>query len=112
MGTRIEYDNISGHSLLGVRLIDYRYRFDNPLALEAFLGAERYELGTPAYGFYIGAGVQYRNVLPGCDIGIEYRYSDSIARDHLLASDPANVNGRPDSFYDINSAIFNISYHF
>jgi len=112
LGTRVEFENISGHSLIGVRLLDYRWRFNNPLALNAYLGAARYALETPAYGFYYGLGVQYRNVIPGWDVGVDVRYADSIARDHLLPSDPPNVGQRNDSFYDVWAAIFTISRKF
>lgn len=110
LGTRVELEDVDGHDLVGVRLVDYRYRFRGPLALNAFLGAARYALGTPAYGFYYGLGVQWRNVLPGWDAGIDVRYDDTIARDHLLAGDPQGP--RPDSFYYVLGAIFSISYHF
>jgi len=110
LGTRVEVENIEGHSLVGVRLVDYRYRFNGPIALDAFLGAARYALGTPAYGFYLGAGAQWRNVLPHLDVGIDYRFDDTLARDHLLPTDPQL--GRPDSFYDVRGAILSLSYHF
>ena len=110
LGTRLEWDEIDGHSLIGVRLLDYRYRFWGPLAADAFFGAARYALDTPAYGYYYGIGLEWRNVLPHVDVGVDFRYDDSIARDHLLPSDP-HVN-RPDSFYDIWGGIAKISYHF
>jgi hypothetical protein len=110
LGTRLELDDIEGHSLLGVRLLDYRYRTSGPLAFDIFLGAARYALATPAYGFYYGAGAQWRNVLPGWDLGVDFRYNDSVARDHLLPSDPQSV--RPDSFYDIWGGTVSVSYHF
>jgi hypothetical protein len=112
LGTRIEFDDIDSRSLIGVRLIDYRYRFDGPLAAGAFLGAQRYALATPAYGFYYGAGIQWRNVLPGWDLGAEFRYSDSIARDHLLPTDPPDVGPRNDTFYDVTSTLLTISRRF
>jgi Capsule assembly protein Wzi len=110
LGARLEIDDVQGHSLIGVRALDYRYRFNNPLALSIFLGAARYALATPAYGFYYGAGIQWRNLLPGCDVGVDYRYANSIARDHLLPSDPQVP--RPDSFYNISLFTASISYHF
>jgi hypothetical protein len=110
LGTRVEFDDINGHSLIGIRLVDYRYRFWGPLAADAYFGAARYALGTPAYGYYYGLGLEWRNVLPHLDLGIDFRYDDSVARDHLLPSDP-QVN-RPDSFYDIWGGIFKLSYHF
>ncbi len=110
LGARVEFDDLGGHSLAGVRLIDYRYRFDNPLAVVGFLGAARYDLATPAYGFYYGAGLQWRDLLPHLDAGVEWRYYDSIARDHLLPTDPHT--NRPDSFYDISGEVFALTYHF
>ena len=112
LGSRVEYDNIAGHSLIGVRLVDWRYRFDIPVAFGAYLGAARYNLATPAYGFYYGVGLQWRNVLPGWDIGADLRYDDSIARDRSLPGEPLSPVGRPDSFYDITSIIVSISRHF
>ena len=110
LGTRVEVENIEGHSLVGVRLLDYRYRFSGPLALDAFLGAARYALATPAYGFYLGVGAQWRNVLPHLDLGVDFRFDDTLARDHLLPSDPQGP--RPDSFYDVRGVIASVSYHF
>jgi hypothetical protein len=110
LGMRLELDDINGHSLAGVRLIDYRYRFTGPIALTAFLGAARYTLATPAYGVYYGAGLQWRDVIPGWDIGVDARFDDSIARDHLLPTDPQTA--RPDSFYDVWGGTASISYHF
>jgi Capsule assembly protein Wzi len=110
LGTRVELEDVDGHTLIGVRLVDYRYRFRGPIALDAFLGAARYALGTPAYGFYYGVGAQWRNVLPGWDVGLDVRYDDTLARDHLLQGDPSGP--RPDSFYYVLGAIFSISYHF
>jgi hypothetical protein len=110
LGSRVEYEDVAGHSLIGIRLIDYRYRFRGPIALNAFLGASRYALGTPAYGFYYGVGATWRNVLPGWDVGVDVRYDDTLARDHLLPSDPQVP--RPDSFYYVLGAIFSVSYHF
>ena len=112
LGTRLEVEEIDGHSLVGVRLLDWRWRFDNPLAVAAYVGAARYALATPAYGIYYGLGLQYRNVLPGWDVGVDVRYDDSIARDHLLPSDPPNVGPRNDSFYDVWGAVFTISRKF
>jgi len=110
LGARVDLDDLGGKSLTGVRLIDYRYRFRGPLALGAFLGAARYALTTPAYGFYYGVGVQWRDLLPHVDAGVEARYYESVARDHLLAGDPHST--RPDSFYDISGAVLSLTYHF
>jgi hypothetical protein len=112
LGARLEVDNVQNHNLLGARLIDYRYRFRGPLALGLFVGAARYNLVTPAYGFYYGGGVQWRNVFPGWDVGVDVRYAASVARDHLVPGDPPTIAGQNDSFYDILSTTLSISRHF
>jgi hypothetical protein len=110
LGVRMEFDQLDGHTLMSVRAIDYRYRFANPLALGVFVGASRYDLATPAYGLYYGAGLQWRDVLPGWDVGVEGRIFRRIARDHLLPSDPQTE--RPDSFYDVRSASLFVTRRF
>jgi len=112
LGSRVEFDNIQGHSLIGVRALDYRYRWRGPLAFNFFIGAARYALATPAYGIYYGAGLQWRNLVRGWDLGFDYRYADSIARDHLLPGDPPNVGDRSDSFYNISIFTLALSRHF
>ena len=109
LGVRAEFDDIDGDLLFSVRALDYRYRFNNPLAVSVFLGASRLDLATPAYGYYYGAGVQWRNLLPRTDVGLDLRYGDKIARDKLLPSDPPSEK-RPDSFYDLTGATLSISY--
>ncbi len=110
LGVRIEYDEVQGHGLLGVRPVDYRYRFGESFALGLFAGVNRYDLATPAYSLYAGIGGQWRNVLPKWDVGMDFRYAQNIARNHVLATDP--VGERPDSLYKIQSLIGYISRHF
>jgi capsule assembly protein Wzi len=109
LGVRAEFDDIDGDLLFSVRALDYRYRFHNPLAVSVFLGASRLDLATPAYGYYYGAGVQWRNLFPGIDLSLDLRYGDKIARDKLLPSDGPSEK-RPDSFYDLTGATLSLSY--
>jgi hypothetical protein len=113
LGVRVEYDgDVDGHGLIGFRAVDYRHRFGDSFALGLFAGVARYDLATPAYSIYAGVGAQWRNVLPKWDLGVDFRYAQNVARDHVLASDPVQVDGRTDSFYDIESGIFYITRRF
>jgi hypothetical protein len=112
LGVRAELDDIDGHTMLSLRAIDYRYRFaaPNPLALSVFIGAARYDVDTPAYGIFYGAGVQWRDLRPGWDVGVDGRYFRRVARDHLLPQDPQTA--RPDTFYDITSVSLFVTKRF
>jgi hypothetical protein len=110
LGVRVELDEVDGHSLIGIRPVDYRHRFGDVFALSLFAGADRYNLATPAYGLYAGVGAQWRNILPKWDLGLEFRHAQNIARNHVLATDV--VGERPDSFYKIDSLVGYISRRF
>jgi hypothetical protein len=110
LGVRLEVDQVDDHLLIGLRALDWRYRFDGPFALSAFGGVARYNVQTPATSLYAGLGGQWRNLLPGWDLNLDFRYGQNLARDHVLASDPQGL--RPETFYKIESVTFYISRHF
>jgi hypothetical protein len=103
-------DQVDGHSLIGVRAIDYRYRFTDSFALGAFGGVARYNVATPAYSLYFGVGGLWRDILPKWDLGLDLRYAQNVARDHVLASDPPG--DRPETFYKIETALLYLSRRF
>ena len=109
-GVRVEVDDIGGRSLLGVRAFDFRLKYTESFAASAFAGVARYGVATPAYSLYYGLGVQWRDVLPKWDLGVDLRHAQNVARDHLLATDPRGV--RPDTFYKINTALVYLSRRF
>lgn len=111
LGVRVEFDTIDGHSWMGLRAIDYRYRVGDKLAVTAFAGAARYDGGTAAYGYYGGVGAQWRDVLPRMDLNLDVRATDKMARDILLPGDPKN-NGWGDVIYTTHSANLYLSYRF
>jgi len=111
LGVALEADDVRGRSLFSVRALDYRYRFDGPLALDVFLGAARYSLNTPAYGWYLGAGPQWRNVLPGWDLEVNYRYGVKISRLRTLSTEPQG-GYRPDAFYNVYLLSLGVSRRF
>jgi hypothetical protein len=110
LGVRAEIDQVDGHMLLGLRALDYRHRFDGPLAINVFGGVARYNVETPATSVYAGVGGQWRDVLPSWDLNLDFRYAQNLARDHVLASDVQGV--RPETFYKIESATLYVSRHF
>jgi hypothetical protein len=109
LGARIEFDELEGELLLAVRAFDYRYRVNKHWALLGFIGAARYDLATPAYGYYLGMGAQWRNVMHNLDVSLDLRYADKLARDKLLPTDPP-ATPRPDMFYDMFGATLYFSY--
>jgi hypothetical protein len=111
LGAALEADAVHGISLIGARFLDYRYRFNNPLALNLYVGAARYAAATPAYGFYYGAGLQWRDVLPHWDVGMDYRYASKVDRVRVLPSDPQGGYNH-DAYYDVSLATLYISRKF
>ncbi len=99
LGVRLELEQIDDDWLLGVRLVDYRFRLGRHLALSVFGGAARWALATPAYGVYVGAGAQWRDIVPDWDVSLDARYSPNIARDDLVPQDPAG--GRASSYREV-----------
>ena len=103
-------DDVHGVALLSARIIDYRWRFDNPAALNLFLGAARYPAVSPAYGFYYGIGLQWRNVLPRWDVGVDFRYATKVDRVRLPSEPPG---GYPHNTYrDITLGTLYVSRKF
>jgi hypothetical protein len=110
LGVRIEVDDFNSDTMLGLRVIDYRYRFTRHLAAGAFFGFARYAAPTPAQGYYEGAGVQWRDLLPHWDVSLDARYFDHLQRDKLLPSDPQNTD--PVEWYNLFAPTLSISRRF
>jgi Capsule assembly protein Wzi len=114
LGVRLEFDEVAGHTLVGVRALDWRYRFTEAWAAGAFIGVDRYGLATPAYSVYGGLGVEWRNFLsrwlPKVDLDFDFRHAQNIARDHVLATDAQGP--RPETFYKVDSLVLYLSRHF
>jgi hypothetical protein len=110
LGVRAEVDEVDGHLLLGVRALDYRYRFSEHFAAGLFAGVARYNVATPAYSMYGGLGAQWRNILPKWDLSLDWRYAQNVARDHVLATDVQGI--RPETFYKIETGLLYLSRRF
>lgn len=111
IGARVELDDVGGDLLLAVRALDYRRHLSERFALTAFAGAARLDLGTPAFGYYLGGGVQVKELWPRWTLGVDLRIGDKIARDNLLPSDQQS-SVRPDNFYDLRGVSVYLSLRF
>jgi hypothetical protein len=107
IGARLELDDLDGDSLLAVRALDYRRHLSQRFALTAFAGAARLDLDTPAYGYYLGGGVQLKDLWPRWDLGLDLRFGDKLARDNFDPQAP-----RPDDFYDLTGFTIYLSRGF
>lgn len=110
IGVRLEVDDLDSDMLLAVRALDYQRHVGERFAVGGFVGAARLDLAMPAYGYYLGAGVRLKELMPGWDLGLDLRYGDKVARDNLLPGDPQG--GSPDNFYDITGASLYLRYRF
>src|SRR5262245_22568324 len=63
IGVRLELDEVDSELLLALRLVDYRFNVSERLGFDAFFGTARLSLGTPAYGYYFGGGVQLKQLV-------------------------------------------------
>jgi hypothetical protein len=110
LAVRLELDEIGSDLFLAVRPLDYRRNLSERLAWTGFFGVARLALGTPAYGWYAGGGLQVKEVLPSWDLGIDLRYGDRLARDNILPSDPQG--GSPDNFHSVYGVSIYLSRRF
>ena len=110
LSVRVEIDTLGSDLLLAVRALDYRFHVSSRFAVSGFLGAARLDLATPAYGYYLGAGGQWKDVTPGWDLSLDLRVGDKVARDNLLPTDPQG--GSPDNFHDIYGLSVSMSHRF
>jgi hypothetical protein len=109
LGVRAEFDDFHG-AMIALRALDYRYRLGENLALGAFFGFARYSAPTPAQGYYAGAGLTWRNILPKWDLSLDAREFDHVQRNKVLASDPQN--GDSVEWYTMQAASLYLSRRF
>jgi hypothetical protein len=110
LAVRLEADEVGSDLFLAVRALDYRRNLSEHLAWTGFFGVARLALGTPAYGWYAGGGLQVKEVLPSWDLGVDVRYGDQLARDNILPSDPKG--GSPDNFHAVYGVSIYLSRRF
>ena len=104
LGVRLELDRIDGYDLVSFRALDYRYRWGRKLGLTAFMGVGRYDVRLPAYGYYWGAGLQYRDIVSKWDLSLDLREHHKLGRDKtMLQGEPPISSDRTRIFFDIKS---------
>ena len=109
-GVKLELDEVAGKSLLSVRVLDLGYQVMPRFKVNGFIGAARWNLATPAYGYRIGVGTHYR--LTGhWALGTDISYSDTVARDKVLPGEEGGSPG-PGLFYDIIQVSLYMKYIF
>jgi hypothetical protein len=109
-GARLELDQLHGHSLISLRALDYRYRMGSHLAVSGFFGFSRYDTLSPAHGYYMGAGAQWRDIRPGWDLNFDMRYADRIVRKKIT---PGEVTiDWPNEFYTLIGGALYLSRRF
>jgi hypothetical protein len=108
LGVRIEWDRIEEYNLYSVRILDYRYRIGQHFALNGFFGVGRYELETPAYGYYLGVGSALLDIISKWDLCIDVRKHEQMSRTKTIASETPN----PRLFYGMRSATVYLSRRF
>ena len=99
LSVRLELDDLGSDWLLAVRALDYRHHISERLAFNVFIGAARFDLATAAFGYYYGAGIQFKRLVSNWDLSVDLHIADEVARDNLLPSDPQG--GVPGNFRDI-----------
>jgi len=112
LGVRAELDDFKG-LMLGLRILDYRYRLGEHLAIGGFAGFARYSGPTPAQGYYYGAGLQGLDLWHHWDLSLDARFFNVLQRDKLLPSDQAAAqNGDPVEWYMMQAPSLYLSHRF
>lgn len=110
ISVRLELNSIDSKEFFAVRAFDYRRRFGQHFAVNAFLGAARLDLATPAWGYYFGLGFQWIELVGRWDLSVDAHVGQKVARDNLLPDDPQG--GSPDNFHDVSGVSLYLSRSF
>lgn len=110
IGVRLEVDSIDSTAFYTLRAFDYRRHISDRLAYGVFAGAARLDLATPAYGWYLGAGIELKEFTRDWNLNIDVRFGDKVARDNLLPNEPRDRS--PDNFHDVTGVTVYMSRRF
>jgi hypothetical protein len=107
IGVAIEAERVDSRTLIGVRALDYRRSIAVGVRAGGFVGTARYDLATPAYGIYLGVGVERESRDKRWAVRLESKYAIKVARDRVLPAEVGRFT-REDAFYDIASTTLSI----
>ena len=110
IGVGFTLDTFDSATFLAIRAIDYRHQIRQRYYAHFFAGAARLNLATPAYGWYLGAGIEIGEVADDWNIGIDLRFGDKVARDNLLPTEASDRS--PDNFHDVTAISVYLSRRF
>jgi hypothetical protein len=113
LGVRADLDDLNG-LMVGLRILDYRYRLGHHVAVGGFVGFARYSGPTPAQGLYYGYGLQWRDLWRGWDLSLEQREFDALQRDKVRASDSSALQqtGDPVEWYTGDAVTLALAHAF
>lgn len=113
LGVGADLDDTDG-LMVGLRILDYRYRLGHHIAVGGFVGFARYSAASPAQGYYYGYGLQWRNLVRGWDLSLEERDFNPLQRDKTRASDQAVLQQTADpvEWYNARAVTLSIAHAF
>ncbi|HLK70576.1 MAG TPA: capsule assembly Wzi family protein [Steroidobacteraceae bacterium] len=113
VGVRADLEDLDG-LMVGLRILDYRYRLGHHVAAGGFVGFARYSGPSPAQGYYYGYGLQWRNLWRGWDLSLEERDFNPLQRDKVRASDQAALaqTADPVEWYEAQGTTLSIAHAF
>ncbi len=112
-GVQADFDDFDG-LMMGLRILDVRYRLGTHIAAGGFVGFARYSGPTPAQGLYYGYGLQWRNLWRHWDLSLEERSFDALQRDKVLPSEAAAYQNTDDpvDWYMMQATSLTVSHGF
>lgn len=110
LGLGVDFQAIDDNFLLGFRAVDYQYQSSEHYRMGVFVGAAQLDSGAAQTGYYGGLNFSCLDLFEGMDAVVELQYGDGMARDRLVAGDPAGT--LPDMFMDFVAVSFSVGWRF
>jgi hypothetical protein len=112
LGVRLDVDQADNHSVIGLRMLDARYNFQNHFSFGGFFGVGRYSVGLPAYGWYYGIGMERTKIFRSWDLTLDLYSYLKMGRDKALPDDPPIFTNKPRIFFNVDGLRVSIGKSF